>query len=91
MISVDVNGCRHLLLCDVARPGHTLLDVDQPLCHLGLSAFLCHLLTSVGRHHLVRSTLHINTLIHVKFVFYIVQCYGNDISSIFRTARTQKQ
>lgn len=57
VVLVSVNGCRlHLLICAVACLGHTLLDVDQPFCHMGLTAFLCHLLTPVGRHHLVRST-----------------------------------
>lgn len=45
--------CLHALAC----PGHTLLDVDQPLCHMGVTAFLCHLLPPVGRHHLVRPVL----------------------------------
>lgn len=38
-----------------AGTGHPLLDLDQPLCHLGLAHFLCGLLTAVGRNHLVKA------------------------------------
>lgn len=38
-----------------AGTGHPLLDLDQPLCHLGLTYFLCGLLTAVGWNHLVRA------------------------------------
>ncbi len=48
-VSSRFSLCLHALAC----PGHTLLDVDQPLCHMGVTAFLCHLLPPVGRHHLV--------------------------------------
>lgn len=40
--------------CLVAGSRHSLLDLDQPFCHLGLADFLCGLLSAVGRHHLVR-------------------------------------
>lgn len=32
---------------------HTLLDLDQSFCHLGITDFLCGLLSAVGRNHLV--------------------------------------
>lgn len=33
--------------------GHTPLDMDQSLCHLGVAAFLRYFLSPLGRHHLV--------------------------------------
>lgn len=38
----------------VARTGHTLLDLDKSLCHLGLAALLHRLLPALGRDYLVR-------------------------------------
>lgn len=37
----------------VAGSRYTLLDLDQPFCHLGVAAFLRGLLSAVGRNHLV--------------------------------------
>lgn len=39
----------------VARTGHTLLDLDKPLCHLGVAAVLHRLLPALGRDYLVRT------------------------------------
>lgn len=39
----------------VARTGHTLLDLDKPLCHLGVTALLHRLLPALGRDYLVRT------------------------------------
>lgn len=34
-------------------PRYTLLDLDQPLCNMGLAYLLCGILSTVGRNHLV--------------------------------------
>lgn len=34
--------------------GHTPLDMDQSLCHLGVATFLRYFLSPLGRHHLVQ-------------------------------------
>lgn len=41
--------------CSSAGAGHALLDVDKPLCHLGIPAVLRRLLPALGRGHLVGS------------------------------------
>lgn len=40
-------------LCLVVGSRYSLLDLDQPFCHLGLTDLLCGLLSAVGRNHLV--------------------------------------
>lgn len=37
-----------------ACAGHPLLDLDKPLCHLGVTALLRRLLPALGRDYLVR-------------------------------------
>uniref|UniRef100_A0A8C5HUM4 Phospholipid-transporting ATPase n=1 Tax=Gouania willdenowi TaxID=441366 RepID=A0A8C5HUM4_GOUWI len=39
-------------LCPAVGSRYSLLDLDQPLCHLGISHLLCGLLSAVGRNHL---------------------------------------
>lgn len=51
-----------------ARLGHTALDLDQSLCHLGVTTFLRYFLSSLGRHNLVKYPLNF-LLLSVVFMF----------------------
>lgn len=47
-------ACLTAGVCLSAGAGHALLDLDQPLRHLGVPALLRRLLPALGRDHLVR-------------------------------------
>lgn len=51
---IDCSGVYYVYILFVsACPGHTPLDLDQSLCHLGVTTFLRYFLSSLGRHYLV--------------------------------------
>lgn len=52
-----MSSCYVIDLFVSACLGHTPLDMDQSLCHLGVAAFLRYFLSPLGRHHLVCTIL----------------------------------
>lgn len=69
---LSANGCCHP---PVVGSRYSLLDMDQPLRHLGLINLLCGFLSAVGRNHLVN-------------IFYITYKLGVSPYSLQRESRT---
>ncbi|EDL22101.1 ATPase, class VI, type 11A, isoform CRA_a, partial [Mus musculus] len=66
-----------------ARTGHALLDLDQPLCHLGVAALLHCLLPALGRGYLAVPQLpedvlcvHIHAVQWACLAGYHTACHG---------------
>lgn len=50
---VKVGMFNFLFLFSIAGIRYSVLDMDEPFCHLGVLDFLCLFLLLLGRHHLV--------------------------------------
>ena len=79
------------LTCLVVGSGYSLLDVDQPLCHLGLTGLLCGLLSPVGRDYLVQFEKNeykrINTIYMLDMLGYFTFFFFFSPSGLSSTTR----